>query len=133
MTTTEETEGTADPLTSATWTQGAEELNELVGQVVVAVPSEANCSMGGGNHVVIGSELFIRILMNGNLVGQVGASTTSTATTKTLPIDVWSYEPGKNTNQTLEAKASDTCGREGGNTGGHFKIESIGIDVLGVR
>ena len=51
MTTTEETEGTADPLTSATWTQGADELNELVGQIIVAAPSEANCSMGSGNHV----------------------------------------------------------------------------------
>ncbi len=43
------------------------------------------------------------------------------------------YEPGANTAHTLRVEAVENCGTAGGNSGGRFTIDSVSIDVIGVR
>lgn len=45
----------------------------------------------------------------------------------------WLWEPGTEIARKVTAEVADSCGREGGNSGGHFTIDSIKIDVLGAR
>ena len=51
-----------------------------------------------------------------------------------FPSESWSsrslFEPVAATSHTLTARVADDCGANGGVGGGHFKIESINVDVL---
>jgi hypothetical protein len=51
-------------------------------------------------------------------------------TTETVQGSSWLFGPAKSTSHTLTTAVSDRCGVGGGNSSGHFKIDSISIDVL---
>jgi hypothetical protein len=143
-------------LTGGSWTQHAQELDQLVGEVEMTVPPDATCTE---NHQ---SENFpgratVHLLLNGRLVG-VAASTAPRGPNNTdvVPIQ-WSngspavggshlleffevrssalpvWEPDADTSRTLTGAAADNCGDDGGSGGGHFTIDSIKVDVLGAR
>ena len=123
-----------DPLTGATWTQGASEVDRLIGRVTISEPPLSQCSNNGG-----ASDAFVELQLDGTRIGGGGIRNngvnSETTTTRTIDWEGkgWLFEPSGNTSHTLTAKISDDCGFEGGNTGGHFTINSIEIDVLGVR
>jgi len=141
----------ADPLTGGEWTQGAEELDEMgISAVEVTTPSEATCSAGVGG----GVWAVVYILFNGRITGYFelnngGASTVTGAViwksgsvpplndgafrAPEGPEEPWLWEPGTEIARKVTAEVADSCGREGGNSGGHFTIDSIKIDVLGAR
>ena len=136
--------GASDPLTGATWSQGATELNELVGEVTVTTPTKTDCSRITPGGKDIDGKGLISVLLNGNLVGTIKeAAGKEESTTESLPIK-WAseggkasptlllWEPGVETSRTLTVRAADDCGEAGGSSGGHFKIEGVKVDVLGV-
>jgi len=143
---------TNDPLTGATWTQGAQELDQIMGEVEITMPTEATCGTGTGGPPNGGTGVVL-IYFNGSLVGEARAYAVSTATTRLRQLKwgeqfvggggfsyllepasfLTAYEPGTPTGETLTAKIADDCGYENAQTGGHFTIDSIKIDVLGAK
>jgi hypothetical protein len=137
-------EGTADPLTGGTWKQGPEELDQLVGEVSLTRPTEASCGSNGSGEVQV--LIDGRYVGDGRLLQQEGNEPTEivpvtwrTGAEADLGVaggDVrlgvsnirWLYEPGKATTHTLTAVATDHC-----NNGGHFTINSVSIDVVGLK
>jgi hypothetical protein len=123
-----------DPLTGATWTQGASEVDRLIGRATITEPPLSQCSDNSG-----ASDAFIELQLDGTRIGSTGIRNNgvNSESTMTRTFDWegkgWLFEPGGNTSHTLTAKIGDDCGFEGGNTGGHFTIDSIQIDVLGAR
>ena len=136
--------GANDPLTDASWSQGGNELNELVGEVTLTTPTKENCSrLTPGGKDVVGKGV-VSVLMNGKLVGTVKeAAGKLESSTANLPIK-WTeegghptttlllWEPGSEIGRTLSVRAADNCGEGGGSSGGHFKVEEVKVDVLGV-
>jgi hypothetical protein len=135
--TEEENAASDDPLNGG-WTQHAEELNQLTGQVTITFPPEAACE---------GSSVAVELLLDGSLVGGAAGKITELEKTETLPIgwakeppiggpfekwpeqslSPWIFEPGKDTSHVLTARVADTC------TGsGHPTIQGVSVDVLGV-
>jgi hypothetical protein len=104
---------TADPLTDATWTQGANELDQLVLQFKVTVPAEAECThkVGGGFAVPQG---HATIQVNGKQQTEIDLSASQSEQTETIEGSSWLFEPGKDTSQTLTAEVIDQCGVGGG-------------------
>jgi len=123
-----------DPLIGATWTQGASEIDQVIGRFTISEPPLSQCSGNGG-----ASHAFIELQVDGTRIGSEGIRnngvTSETTTTQTFASGRrrWLFAPGANTSHTLTAKIGDDCGYEGGNTGGHFTINSIEVDVLGFR
>jgi Collagen triple helix repeat (20 copies) len=142
-----------DALAGAAWTQGPQGLEQLMGDVQIAAPSEAQCGAGtsgppnGGTAVVI-------IELNGSAVAEARVVAGKTAATRlaqlkwssaketvesvagfallqeTSPILI-AYDPGASTPRTLTAKVADDCGFENVPPGGHFTVNLIRVDVLG--
>jgi hypothetical protein len=72
---------TEDPLTGATWTQGADEVEQLVGQTTVTTPALANCRTSGRGFV------RIEILLDGRVQqGGLGADASNVERTETVQI-----------------------------------------------
>jgi hypothetical protein len=135
---------TGDALTGATWTQGSEELDQLVGQVILTTAPEGAC------HATSGSQgADVQVLLDGSPVADTSVASGSAGATQTVPIS-WSrhsefsfpsesrstlslFEPPAPSSHTLSARVADDCGADGGQGGGHFTIQSISVDVLGVR
>lgn len=127
-----------DPL-NGRWTQHADELNQLTGQVTITFPPEAACG---------GSSVAVEILLDGSLVGGAASHPGEFEKTETLPIgwtkeppadgpflgmwpeqslSPWMFEPGSDTSHTLTARVADTC-----TASGHPTIQAVSVDVLGV-
>jgi len=136
--------GASDPLTDASWSQGANELNELVGEVTVTNPTKTDCSRMTPNGKNVVGKGLISVLLNGTLVGTIKelAGKEESSTTN-VPIKWFSeggkagptlllWEPGAETSRALTVRAADDCGEAGGSSGGHFKVEGVKVDVLGV-
>jgi hypothetical protein len=126
------------PLSSGTWTQGANEVNQLVGVATITVPRATECTAFNSES----GDGFIELRLDGSKVGSAGGHTngitTPTVTTTAIgwvgPAVAGSiFEPGSATSHTLTAKIGDDCGFMGGNSGGHFTINSISVDVLGAK
>ena len=125
-----------DPLSDGAWTQGAEEVDQLVGQITIGIPSRAECSGGEGSP----ARLTLHVLLDGT---QVAGLTLLNITSghETLPLEWesparssdWLLEPGTATTHTLTVRAEDTCGYGGGQSSGHFTVQSVDLDVLGAR
>jgi hypothetical protein len=116
------------PLTGATWTQGAAELNQVVVQLTMTKPPFAMCE----NELSIFGLGTVTILQDGVQVASVSALATGNhEETQTLTGEQsgFLFEPGKATARSLTAQASDSC--EMG--GGHFTIHSVEVDVIGVH
>ena len=126
--------GVEDPLTGGTWTQQAEELNSFqVGEVTLNRPSEQKCSPSGRGPVA-----DVYIFLDGQNVGK--ASSGEKLGPQTWAI-VWQFgvnppwlpEPGKTTSHTLTARAEDNCPNESETPPFHYTVNSVSIDVMGVR
>jgi hypothetical protein len=137
---TEPTEA-AVPLSGATWTQGADEVDQIIGQITYTIPATTECNIGPSGS---GAAVRYKVLLDGNeLTDEVGAENGIGPRTETVPI-FWSkrrnnpqaallYEPGQPTSHTLTVKGRDQCGLNGGPATKHFTINSVSIDVIGVR
>ena len=126
----DESEHFNDPLNGGTWTQQADELNAVVGQVTVTAPSEKCVEPGP-------PLAWFEILLDGDQVALIQSQEYSEGETRTLPFEVqkfayptrWLYEPGKATSHTLTVQVKTLCG-----TGkGSFTVKSVSIDVIGVK
>ncbi len=73
------------------------------------------------------------IQVNGKQQTEIDLSASASEQTETIEGSSWLFEPGTATSQTLTAEVIDQCGVGGGSSGGHFKIDSLSIDVLGAR
>jgi hypothetical protein len=140
--------GVEDPLSGATWTQQAEELNSLpiplpggtIGEapdaeVTATRPSETGtCSDGKP------PRFRVRIFLDGNELlraegggGSIPAPLTETRSV--VPIGVkFGAEPGKATNHTFTARVDDACITNRFETPPyHYTINSVTLDVIGIR
>jgi hypothetical protein len=133
-----------DALSTATWTQGAQELDQLVGQVTVTTAPEATCHNGAGSG---GAD--VQVLIDGKAVADTSIASIGAETAETVPInwgrhgeftfpaESWSslslFEPGTPASRTVTAQVADDCGANGGVGGGHFTIQAISMDVLGAQ
>jgi hypothetical protein len=124
-----------DPL-NGTWTQAANEVDQILGQVTFTAPSPTLC----GEHTSA-SPVEVKIQIDGTTAGtfydygEPGKPTTA-------PIEFYNgnsepswtlFEPGTPTTNSITAKVGDRCGWDGGKTGGHFTIDAIELDVLGAH
>jgi hypothetical protein len=117
------------PLSGGTWTQHAQELNELVGQVKITAPAISECQTEGVKNGP--GSLRLEIDLDGNPTVTVGASAGEGERTirGVFGGEPWLFEAAANTAHTLTAKASDEC--RGG--GGHFSVSSVAVDVVGLK
>ena len=125
-----------DALISATWIQNGGELNELVGQVTEKAPPMSECTEASAS---IPAKGLVEVFLDGIAVGRAAPGSTPSASTVSANIQ-WLetggnflFEPNGNTAHAFTAKIGDGCGLNGGNSGGHFTIDSVKIDVLGGR
>jgi hypothetical protein len=124
-----------DPL-NGTWTQAADEVDQIVGQVTFTAPAQTSCSENTST-----SPVEVKILVDGTDAasfydyGEAGKPTTA-------PIEFYNgssepswtlFEPGTPTTNSITAKVGDRCGWAGGKTGAHFTINAIELDVLGAH
>jgi len=134
---------TSDALTGATWTQGSEELDQLVGQASIRTAAAGSCQASTGSD---GAD--VQVLLDGNPVADTFLASTPSETTELVPINwshqaefslptesrpsLWLFEPLTPSAHTLTVQAADDCAANGG-AGGHFTIESVSVDVLGAN
>jgi hypothetical protein len=124
------------PLTNASWTQAPEQAEEIFGDATITSPSATGCRAEGGGNVAI-----LEMLVDGSNDGSIIAEAEPTESTGTYYFEwsranarstegstLWLAESGAATPHTVTARASDDC-----LNGGHFKIDSITIDVIGLR
>jgi hypothetical protein len=114
-------QGTPVPLTGGTWTQQADETDDVYG-VVEITPPPACQSFGTTGFLAVG------FFIDGERIG--GASSTGVRDeTLTIALDQrYVYEPGSPRTRTLTARAADTC-----QDGNHFTVDSVRVSVNGIR
>lgn len=130
------------PLTGASWTQNANELNQLVGVVTITKPAHSECLAKGAAGELVHSPVRV----DGLQTSGIGATASGeTPVTETRPLTLthngeqYLFEPGTETQHTITVgPISDNC-EKGIAPGGatvpptHFTIDSISIDVVGIR
>jgi hypothetical protein len=125
-------------LTGSSWTQGAEEVDQLVGQVGVNIPNRGECSSSPEGAPAF---LHIFVLLDGTKVGEAGGFNV-TSGQQTLPVEwvspnvasKWLLESGTPTTHAITIRAEDTCGGAGeGHSSKHFVINSVAVDVIASR
>jgi hypothetical protein len=124
-----------DPL-NGTWTQAANEVEQILGQVTFTAPAQTLCS----EHTSP-SPVEVTLQIDGTTAGKFydygepGKPTTA-------PIEFYNgnsepswtlFEPGTPTTNSITAKIGDRCGWGGGKSAGHFTIDAIELDVLGAH
>ncbi len=125
-----------DPLTGGTWTQAANELDQVFPDYTITTPPRASCSRKTPTG---GALVQIEILLNGVHLDTYALGNNTTEETFTFdPIQEASFIPlfppgSKEVAQTLTVMIGDDCGWEGGNSGGHFTVDSVELDVLGAH
>jgi hypothetical protein len=107
------------PMTGNTWTQAADELNFALLKAEVTNNACDNNTIG-----LAGEAAFLRVKLDGAVVVDF-LSATQSPTWTTVPIDLG---PGTATPHTLTVEATHGC-----NASGSFTIDSVSIDVIGVR
>jgi hypothetical protein len=146
VTTVTEGGGVEVPLTGATWTQQAEELNSLPTplpagfeapdvEATVTRPSENEvCTKGNTPFVAV------KIFLDGKelLHSFGGGGSTPKPLTETVSLEASSgakfgAEPGKATSHTFTARAEDMCTNKTETPPYHYTITSVTIDVIGIR
>ena len=115
-------DGTPIPLTGATWTQHADETDQIYGEVEFTPPEACATPFGPGF-------LLVPFFIDGQ---QVGEAFSAALRDDTLRIKTdfgrYVYEPGTSETRTLTAVALDTC-----RDGNHFTVDSVKVSVEGVR
>jgi hypothetical protein len=135
-------------LTGATWSQGAEEADQLAGKVTMFISnrpgSRRRCAAGPNEGVETApGTATIVVRLDGSMIGHARLGDISSPVgrleTSRIRLEPESgggpelFEPGQATNHTLSVTASDNCGTGGGTSSGHLTINSVAIDVIGVR
>jgi hypothetical protein len=108
------------PLSNGTWTQGANDLAELVATVNFTTP--ASCSSFGG--IGFGTAT---INDGDTQVSSVALGTAPASTTRTSTSSGFLFEPGSSTPRSLTATVSGGCS----GAGEGFTVHSISVDVVG--
>jgi hypothetical protein len=129
----------SDSLSGGQWTQQTQELEHLIGRVSVTSPAKSSCS-GGTGESEFGGSLIVSLALDGTTVGRADAIAGITQEDQEIGFQsagqgdlLWLFEPSSPTNHTVTLSISDNCGFLGGHTGGHFTINSVSIDVVGVK
>jgi len=133
VTTTTEPSTITIPATGGSWNQQAEEINQFVLRTNVSAPREAECTeqsypAGAWLEIILDGESIGALYIDGS--GVTPQPLTEVLTSLSLPT---LFEPGKAVTHNLILKAYDACGSLGGHGGGHFTINSVAIDVEGIR
>jgi len=135
-----------DPLAGSTWTQGANELNQITGQATItagphcggtedAVTVEARVSGWAGNTYQEGRRH--EAVLNTDSIGDGPSGPFNPGETRTfgltppqgLNVGSWQlFQPGVSTSHSLTVWVFDR-----GCTEGHFTIDSVSLDVLGTE
>jgi hypothetical protein len=118
-----------------------EEPNEIVGEVTVTSPAHSACSKGSGGSGYAHARL--EVWLDGIEVAAQSFIASDTETTAADPLELsaanpiekngWLAEPTTTTSHTFTIRARDDCGTEGGSAESHFKINSVAIDVIGLK
>jgi alkyl sulfatase BDS1-like metallo-beta-lactamase superfamily hydrolase len=105
------------PLSGASWTQAAGELNLIVGSVTLTSPSA--CTGSFGNTLVIN--------VDGTTTTFALAPSTPASTTMTVPVAVAGLmEPTASTSHTLSAALANSCTKSGED----FTVTNVKLDVV---
>ncbi|MCW2963292.1 MAG: collagen-like protein [Actinomycetia bacterium] len=108
---------TSVPLSGASWTQAAGDLDLVVGSVTLQTPSA--CTGSFGNALVIN--------VDGTATTFALAPTTPASTSVTLPIAVAGImEPGASTSRTVSAALANNCTKSGED----FTVSNVKLDVV---
>jgi hypothetical protein len=108
---------TSVPLSAATWTQDANDLNLITGSMAIQIPS--SCTGSFGNAVVLS--------VDGVPSTFALAPTAPASSTVTMPILISNLmEPGSATKHELTAKLADTCTKSGED----YTVSNVKLDVL---
>lgn len=108
---------TAVPLTGASWTQAANDLNLITGSMQVRIPSA--CTGSYGNALVVS--------LDGIPNTFAVAPTAPASSTVTVPFTLSELlDPGSSTPHTITTKLANTCTKSGED----FVISNVKIDVL---
>jgi hypothetical protein len=130
------------PLANASWPQAADEDQQLIGKVVATTPSWEECTFTGYRTAPLTLEI------DGKVASQFAFEPETATSAAHIPWQSgqdegyvekggdwanverarWLEAPSATTTHTLTLKASDQCTK-----GGHFTIDSVSIDVIGVR
>jgi hypothetical protein len=125
-----------DPL-NGSFTQGADEVDQILGQVTFTAPAAAHCTTNTSS-----GKVTIAISVDGTVVADVEEYGNDPEKPVTVPVEFYDgnslpswtlFEPGTATARTVTATVGDECGWEGGKTGAHFTIDAIELDVLGAH
>ncbi len=127
------------PLNGSGWTQAAEEVDEIGGEVSYTQP--AGCALRPAIDLFLDGRLTSASVAPTSEADEVATGTTQTrwiewrtgatrlsGETFDEPI----FEPGKPTPHKLAIEAFDHCG-EAGAPGAHITVNSVSIDVIGTR
>ncbi len=128
------------PLVRSSWTQGAEEVDQIGGEVNYTLP--AGCTLRPAIDIWLDGKLTSAALAAATQPGELASSTTqtrwvqwSTGATRvasTAALEEPIFEPGTTTAHKLTMEASDRCA-ETSAAGGHITINSVSLDVIGTR
>jgi hypothetical protein len=114
----------SDPLAGATWTQHAEEVNQIVGQFTESHESSAECKGGAM------ASIAVEILLDGH-EADFGATPTEGGTCviswRVAGAAELLFEPATNTTHTITAQVRCVENCAG------WKVNSISIDVIGAH
>jgi hypothetical protein len=122
-----ESEGSpAIPLTGATWTQSANEVNQFVGEVEFVAP--ASCTLPAAPQV--NSFYVVNLKVDGAVIGEAarfgGGGGIHTVPFSGGPLSL--FEPSSATQRTLTADVHDHCAGDNRAT-----VNSVKVDVLAFR
>lgn len=116
-----------DPLSGATWTQGAEELDMLLGQATVTIPAE--CAGQIDLVAEVNGQGIDYLLLQPSASKEPTTETTFFLNNKQY--GQWLFEPGKATTNNLTLTISGDCREQEGKTAVHVTVDSVSFDVLG--
>lgn len=125
-------------LTGATWSQGAEEVQQLVGQIKVLVPSKSECDGVEGEPTFF----TLQVKLDGRTLAETSLRNISSGL-ETVPLEwkrpsgaeglvpaYWLAEPGTEAAHSLTVEGEDGCATLHTK---HYVVESLSIAVIGAR
>jgi hypothetical protein len=134
----------AIPLVDGTWTQAADQANIVFGQATVTAPASAECNGEGERgelllEAIIDEEHPDATESDENLSG--GVSFRASGSTSRTATEIFEWEPGgKGGTATWLADSTSAAPHkielrdaDGCHNGGHFTIDSVTLDVIGLR
>ena len=122
------------PLSPSSWSQAADEVDQLIGTVTYHAPSASDCTyefFAGSPPTFQPGNLTVSVKVDGVAAGGLifaqadGNDHTTTVALSSL------FETGAAATHNVTAEVSDNCGTGGGGaTAARFRVDSVKIDVL---